>query len=281
MREISVYTSSSQLADPRQFCLRLLKDLAASRELAWRLFLRNVSSHYRHTLFGYTFAFLPPALNAGVFIFLHSAGYFAVADTQVPYTIFILASVTLWQTFADAAYAPLRLVQQSRSILTKVNFPREALILAGVGEVLFAALIRLVMIAIALIAFGMSVTWSAALFPLGLVALIAMGTSLGLLILPLGLLYHDIGQSLPFLLYLWMFLTPVIYPAPAPQSGSISMFLNPVSPVLDTTRNWLLSAPAQYLSGFLIVAGLTFVALLAGWLLYRLALPILIERMSA
>jgi lipopolysaccharide transport system permease protein len=108
-----------------------------------------------------------------------------------------------------------------------------------------------------------------------------MGIALGLLITPVAILYHDVGQALPFVLYLWMFLTPVIYPTPATWPGSLLVLLNPVSPVLDTTRDWLFSGSPHYLSSFFAICGLTVLALLTGWLLYRLALPILIERMSA
>jgi lipopolysaccharide transport system permease protein len=78
-----------------------------------------------------------------------------------------------------------------------------------------------------------------------------------------------------------MFLTPVIYPAAISSPGSTLIWLNPVSPVLDTTRAWLLSGEPHYLPGFFMVSGATLLGLLAGWLLYRLALPILIERVSA
>jgi lipopolysaccharide transport system permease protein len=149
-----------------------------------------------------------------------------------------------------------------------------------VGEVLFASLIRLVLLVLALFWFGVGVQWTAVWLPFGMLALIGMGIALGLLITPVAILYHDVGQALPFALYLWMFLTPVIYPAPTTWPGSLLVVLNPVSPVLDTTRDWLFSGSAHYLSGFFAVCGLTVLALLAGWLLYRLALPILIERMS-
>jgi lipopolysaccharide transport system permease protein len=95
------------------------------------------------------------------------------------------------------------------------------------------------------------------------------------------MLYHDVEQALPFILYLWMFLTPVIYPAPNPGTASLSMLLNPVSAVLDTTRSWFFSIAANYMSSFFNVCGLTLIVLLLGWLVYRLALPILIERVSA
>jgi len=278
---ISIYTPASQLTEPGRLFWGMFRDVMISRELAWRLLVRNISSRYRHTLFGYVWAFLPPIMTAGVFVFLQKSGYFTVGPTQVPYAVFVLTGLILWQAFADAVHAPLRLVQQSHSMLTKVNFPRESLILAGVGEVLFASLIRLALLVLALLWFGVGVQWTAVWFPFGMLALIGMGIALGLLITPVAILYHDVGQALPFALYLWMFLTPVIYPAPTTWPGSLLVVLNPVSPVLDTTRDWLFSGSAHYLSGFFAVCGLTVLALLAGWLLYRLALPILIERMSA
>ena len=278
---ISVYTPASQLTDPSRLIREMLRDVVISRELAWRLLVRNVSARYRHTFFGYLWAFLTPIITAGVFVLLNSSGYFAVGQTQVPYAVFVLTGLILWQAFADAVQAPLRVVQQSYSILTKVNFPREALVLAGVGEVLFTSLIRLALLVIALLCFGVGVSWTAIWFPFGILSLIAMGIALGLLVTPVAILYHDVGQALSFVLYIWMFLTPVIYPVPAKGFASLLPLLNPVSPVLDTTRAWLFSASPQYLSVYLAMSAMTVFVLLTGWLLYRLALPILIERMSA
>lgn len=277
---IVVYTPASQLINPARLFREMLRDIAACRELAWRLLVRNISSRYRHTLLGYIWAFLPPIMTTFVFVFLQRAGYFTVGQTQVPYPVFLLVGLLLWQLFADAVQAPLRMVQQSYSILTKVNFPREALIIAGVGEVFFSFLIRLALMVVTLFWFKVELSWTAMWVPAGILVLIGFGFALGLLITPVAILYHDVGQALPFTLYLWMFLTPVIYPAPG-SPESLSMLLNPVSPVLDTTRAWLLSGSPHYLIGFFPVCGLTVLMLLAGWLLYRLALPILIERMSA
>src|SRR5258707_9012729 len=139
---VFVYTPASQLTDPGGLWRIMRRDLAASRELAWRLLVRNISSRYRNTMLGYLWAFLPPVLNTLVFVFLQKAGYFTVGQTQVPYPLFLLSGLILWQVFTDSINAPLRMFHQSYSILTKVNFPRESLIIAGVGEVLFGFLVR-------------------------------------------------------------------------------------------------------------------------------------------
>ena len=276
-----VYTPASQLTDPTRLVRDMVGDIAESRELAWRLLVRNISSRYRHALFGYVWAFLPPVLSTAVFVYLQQSGYFTVGQTPVPYAVFLFAGLILWQVFCDAIAMPLRMVQQSYSILTKVNFPREALIIAGVGEVLFGFVIRFALLLCFLFWFNIGVSSSMLLVPLGVCALIGLGVGLGLVITPVGILYYDVGQSLPFVLYLLMFLTPVLYPVPQPQSGSFAWVWNPISPMLDTTRAWILSVPAEHLTGFLFTTALAIFTLLIGWLLYRLALPILLERMSA
>ncbi|HEX9272839.1 MAG TPA: ABC transporter permease [Candidatus Binatia bacterium] len=278
---VTVYTPISPLADPLRLMRDMLRDISASKELAWRLFVRNLSSKYRQTLLGYLWAFLPPIMTTSVFVYLHRVGYFTIGPTNVSYVVFVFAGLILWQVFTDALNAPLRMVQQSFSLLTKVNFPREALIIAGLGEVIFGFLIRAILMFILLVLFGVPLTWSVLGMFVGVIALAALGLAIGLLLTPIALLYHDVGQALPFVLNLWMFLTPVIYPAAQSWSGSLSMLLNPVSPLLDTARAWLFSGTPQYFGGFLFVCGTTAVALMAGWLVYRLALPILIERIAA
>lgn len=275
------YTPASQLADPARLCRTMIHDIAVSRELAWRLLVRNLSSRYRHTALGYVWAFLPPILSTAVFVFLRHSGYFTVVQTPVPYALFLFAGLILWQVFCDAIGMPLRMVQQSHAILTKVNFPREALVIAGIGEVLFGFVIRIALLLIGLWWFEVGISLSMFWVPFGVVVLIGLGVGLGLLLVPLGILYHDVGQGLPFVLYLWMFLTPVLYPAPQSSPASLAWVLNPIGPVLDTTRAWLLSVPPEHLAGFQVAVALAVFTLLIGWLLYRLALPILLERMSA
>lgn len=276
-----VYAPGSPLKDPRRLMREMFRDLVASRELAWRLFVRNINSRYRQSLLGYVWAVLPPIFTTGVFVFLKNAGFFHVDDSNVPYAIFLLTGVVLWQTFADALNTPLRMVTGAATMLTKVNFPREALILVGICEVMFSFIIRLTVLIGAIFWFGLKLPGTVLLLPFGACALIGLGITLGLMLTPLAVLVTDIAQGLPFVLPLWMFLTPVLYAPPKTGPGSLMMSLNPVSAVLDTSRSWLLGGAAEHVSAFVAVSGATLAGLLCAWILYRLALPILVERMSA
>ena len=277
---VCVYTPASQLSDPARLARAMLADIGSSRELAWRLLLRNLSARYRHTLLGWSWAFLPTLLTTAVFIHLQRAGYFAVGQMAVPYPVFVLAGLVLWQTFCDAVNMPLQMVQQSYSILTKINFPREALIIAGVGEVLTSFVIRFALLLGALFFFRVGISWTLIWVPFGVLVLVSLGVGFGLLLTPVGILYYDVAQALPLALYLWMFLTPVLYPV-APVHASFASAVNPISPLLNTTRSWLLTGAPEHIGGFFLSGVLAAGALLAGWLIYRLALPILLERIGA
>ena len=277
----TVYSPESHLRQPGLLVREMLADLFASRGLAWRLFVRNISAQYRQTMLGYLWAFLPPLFSMAVWVFLNSQKVINVRDPGMPYPVFVLIGTVLWQTFVDALNSPLKLVTASKGMLAKINFPREALILAGLGEVLFNFAIRVVLLVGVFLWFKTSVPETIIYVPVGVIALIMLGLTFGILMTPLGILYTDVGRGIVIITQSWFFLTPVIYPMP--ESGFAALFtkLNPVTPILLTTREWMTTGSTTQLGGFWLVLSLTLVLLLFGWLLYRIAMPHLISRMSA
>jgi lipopolysaccharide transport system permease protein len=276
----TIYTPESPLRHPRQMFAAMLCDLLASRGLAWRLFVRDLSALYRQSLLGYVWAFLPPIATALTFTFLSSQSILKIAELPIPYLAFVLIGTVLWQTFFDALNTPLKVVISARPMLTKINFPREALILAGLADVLFNCLIRLSLLIPIFLWYHLPLTASLLLVPLGIAGLMLLGLALGMLIMPLGLLYGDVGRGLILIGGFWMLLTPVVYPPPQQGIGALLAQWNPVSPVLTTTREWLTAQPITQPAAFVLVTLAAIVALLGGWVLYRLSMPILIERMG-
>jgi lipopolysaccharide transport system permease protein len=278
---LTVYTPESPLRNPRTLVRDMFRDLVASRELAWRLFVRDISATYRQSMLGYLWAFLPAVATTLTFVFLNSQHIINVGETPVPYPAFVMIGTLLWQTFLDALNSPLRAVGQSRDMLTRINFAREALILGGIAEVLFNALIRGALVVSICLFYRMPISGSLLLAPAGVLALMLLGVALGMLMTPLGLLYGDVGRGVAVLAGFWMLLTPVVYPPPRTGLGAWLVRWNPVSPVLQTCRDWLTGQPATHLGPFLLVTVLALAALFVGWVLYRLSMPILIERMGA
>jgi len=276
-----VYTPESMLQHPGRLISQMLQDVRSSRSLAWRLFVRDISALYRQSILGYAWALLPPLVAALPWVFLSAQKILQLQATSVPYPVYVMVGMMLWQTFIDALHSPLKQATAARGMLTKINFPREALIMAGLAEVLFNFAVRILLLVPVYLWFQIPLGVALCLAPVGVLALIVLGLALGLLITPAALLYTDLSRGITLATGFWMLLTPVVYPPPATNPGALLARWNPVSPVLLTARDWFTGAPAAHLSGFLLVTCASVVLLLAAWLLYRLTMPILVERMGA
>jgi ABC-type polysaccharide/polyol phosphate export systems, permease component len=255
-------------------------DIWLGRELAWRLFIRDLSVSYRQTWFGYTWAFLPPLANALTFVFLRSQGLFETGATKLHYAAFVMIGTLLWQVFVDAVNSPVTSLLQAKPMLTKVNFPRESILIAGLGMVLFNFLIRLVLLGAVFLWFKLPITASILLFPLGIAALITCGFAVGLAISPIGCLYADVSKALPMITSFWMLLTPVVYPAKETGLGGMLFAWNPVSPLVITTRQFLTGEVQQHLLSFTLVFGGSLLLAFCGLIVFRLTMPHLIARMG-
>ena len=133
-RPVTVYTPESPLRQPTRFAREMMADLLASRELARRMFIRDLSAQYRNSLLGYLWIFVPPVLASLPFIYLNRAGLLRLGDTSVPYAAYAIVGTTIWQTFVDALNSPLKTANAARPILTRINFPREAILLSGLYD---------------------------------------------------------------------------------------------------------------------------------------------------
>jgi lipopolysaccharide transport system permease protein len=109
-------------------------------------------------------------------------------------------------------------------------------------------------------------------------ALVCLGAAAGLILAPLGALYQDVAKSLPIVTSVWFFVTPVVYPVPPPGPFGTLVQLNPVTPLLVTARELASGSAPTMLAAFLAVAALALALLAAGWLVYRVSMPIVLER---
>jgi lipopolysaccharide transport system permease protein len=260
----------------------MLRDLFASRELAWRLAVRDISAQYRQSLLGVFWAFVPALLSALLFIALQQRNVVNIADPGMPYALFALVGTTLWQIFAESVSAPLRVTTGARAILAKISFPREALVLSALYQTLFGASIKLGLLSGVLVYFGVPIMARSLLALVPLVMLIWLGLAIGLFLTPLGLLVSDVSQLITLSLQVAFFLTPVVYPAPERFPYSLLATSNPVSPYLLATRELLVHGTFRTSSwALLVVSALLVLGTGAAWLLYRVSMPIVIERMSA
>jgi lipopolysaccharide transport system permease protein len=279
--DVSIYTHESPLHHPGRFLSEMFRDLRASRELAWRLFVRDTSAQYRQSMLGYVWAFLPPLVASVPFIFLNSQGVVTIGGTPIPYPAYAMIGTIVWQVFADALNSPLKTVAAAKSMLVRINLPREAILLSGLGQVLFNFLIRLVLLSVVFIWFKIVPPVTVLLFPVGVFALILVGFTVGLALTPFGLLYSDVQQTIPIATMFLMLLTPVVYPPPETGLAAMVARWNPLSPLIVVTRDWITIGDATEIAVFALITIIAFVLLFAGWIMYRIALPHIIARVGA
>ncbi|QMS90672.1 ABC transporter permease [Nostoc edaphicum CCNP1411] len=258
----------------------MFQDLFASRELAWRLLSRDIRAQYRRSFMGITWAIIPPALTAAGLTFANNTGLVRVEETDIPYPAYVMLGTILWQTFLDALNSPQIAINTSRPLLAQVKFPHEAIILTQLGQVLFNLSIKIVLLIVLFVLFKVSVSWTIIFAPFAFIILILLGVSIGLWLVPVMNLVQDVSRSMEVITLAWFFLTPIAYPVPTSGTLSVLVKLNPVTPLLVTAQELITTGELSQLTLFLIMSGITLVGLVLGWLVYRLSIPFLIERIS-
>lgn len=270
-----IYSAQPELRHPLRLLREAAHDLRRSLVPAWQLFRCNLQARYRRSWLGYLWLLLPTVGTTLVWVYVQSKKIVDVGPTGVSYPLYVLTGIILWQVFVDALNAPLQQLAASKPLLTRSRVPHEALILAGAFEVVLNCAVRLVVLAPLLIAARTPVGSSLLLVPYGLTALLIFGLAIGLLLAPVGMLYDDVSRALLLVTGFLFFLTPIVYPTPS--SGIL--LLNPVTPLLDTTRAWLLGGEALA-DGFSIVMAVALAMLFLAWMFERLARPHMVARLG-
>jgi lipopolysaccharide transport system permease protein len=258
-----------------------LNDIFSSRFLAKQLAIRDIKAQYRQSYLGIIWAFVTPLTTALVWVILSKSGTVVLTDTGVPYPVYVFSGTLLWSIMTDSINAPMQNTNAARGILSKINFPKEALILSGIYKLISNSLIKIALLFIFLIAYGVGFHSSILLFPLAFLGIIFFGTTVGLFVTPVGMLYQDVGKIISMGLSFLMYATPVVYAIPKTGILKTLMEANPLTPLLLTTRNLLFGHHIDYLNYYFGVMFICIPLFFIGLVFYRISIPIIVERMSA
>jgi lipopolysaccharide transport system permease protein len=181
------------------------------RDLLFLLIWRDVSANYRQSVIGYGWALFKSITQTavGTLVFGVIAGLQGKAG--VPYALLIFVGLLPWSYFAGCLTGSSNSVVNSSHLLTKVYFPRLILPLTSLGSGLVDFGIQFVLLLLVLPFYVGVPGWTILLAPLFLAACMLTALSVGLWLTALNVKYRDIGQLVPFLAQLWMWLTPVYY----------------------------------------------------------------------
>lgn len=248
--------------------------------LARRFFVRDTSAAYRQSVLGYIWLLLPPIANTLVWVFLNGSGVVQIASGDVPYPIFVLSGTVLWTAFNGSLMAMLGVVQDANSVLAKVNFPHESLPYAALLKASVDALIPALLLVPAIFMFGIDWHVQMLLFPVALLGCLLAGSTFGLIVIPVAALYTDVSRAIQFGLRFGFFVTPVVFALPASGVARWVMLANPVTPLVLSGRGWL-TGSAEAMPG--MFWAVTVGCLVVGFIslvLFKVAMPFLIERVS-
>jgi len=260
---------------------QMIRDLRDAGFLGKQLFVRDTKAMFRQSVLGLLWAFVPPFLTAGAWIFLNLTGAVRISETGVPYPIYVFCGTILFQTFLESMNTPAQSVNAGKSMLAKLNFPRESLLINAFYRILFNFGLKFTALVLITLFLKHQFGWSVLLFPVGVLGSILLGFSIGVFLIPFQMLYHDFTRLIAVSGQVLLYLTPVVYPIP--ESGILYYInrFNPITYMVIVPRNWFTGQQTEYLLPFLIVCGASLFILVLGWILYRITMPIIIERVGA
>jgi lipopolysaccharide transport system permease protein len=278
VREV-VYTTEPAVWHPIALIRRMLRESWQFRELVRRVIWRNLRAQYRQSLLGYLWAFIPSVATAVGFSLAKDAQVIRVGETPIPYIAYVMVGTVLWQTFIESMTGPIDALRDFKGVLSHIYLPPEIIVLARIGEMLAQFLIKVVMLGIVFALYGVYPGLLILVAPLLLVLLIVQATVIGLILAPIGTLYHDILKGIPVVTGFWFLLTPVVYPVPEGNGIFATVVrLNPATYFLVATRE-ALSGGTLSNPWFLVVAGiLSVIGLVVAMIAFRVSIPFVVER---
>jgi lipopolysaccharide transport system permease protein len=218
------------------------KELWAHRELLYFLTLRDIKVRYKQTIFGIAWVLLQPAVMTLIFtVFLGML--VRVPTSGLPYPILVYSGLLPWTFFSSAVLGAGQSLVSNASLITKVYFPRVLIPTASIaGRLLDFAISFLILVALIffyrfVLHYPINLTWKLLAFPPLVLLLVLLALGLAMLVSSLNVKYRDVGVALPVLMQLWMFVTPIVYPAElVPEKWRMIYSLNPLVGLIQGFR---------------------------------------------
>src|SRR2546421_6217875 len=213
-----------------------LKDLWVYRELLYFLTWRDIKVRYKQTLLGASWAIIQPLFTMLLFtLFFGKLAH--VPSDGVPYPIFAYAGLLPWTFFSNAVTNSGNSLVGSSNLITKVYFPRMIIPGAAVGAGLVDFAIAFIILVVLMIYYGVALTWSIVMLPVLIILLTLLAIGVGMWTSALNVKYRDIRYALPFVIQLWLFASPIIYPATmVPERWRWALALNPLTGIIQGFR---------------------------------------------
>lgn len=236
------------------------RELWAYRELLYFLMWRDVKVRYKQTALGAAWAIIQPLFTMIIFT-LFFGKLAGIPSDGVPYALFAYAGLLPWTFLSNGIMNSSNSLVGDSRLITKVYFPRMIIPIAAVGAGLVDFAIASFILVGLMIYFGVGITLHVLMAPVLVVLLVLLAVGVGMLMAALNIKYRDVRYALPFIIQLWMFASPIIYPSSlVPARFKWLIATNPLSGIIDGFRSSVLGKSFDWTS--LLIASAITLALL-------------------
>ena len=220
-----------------------LRELWEYRELLWVMTTRDIKVRYKQTVIGAGWAVIRPVLTMVLFTVIF--GRFAKMPSDgLPYSIFVYAALLPWTFFSTAVTSGAQSLVGAATLLSKVYFPRLIIPLASTGGALVDLFVSAGLLLLMMAWYGVGWTVQLLLTVPLLLLLVVVAVSIGTLLSAVTVTYRDFTHITPFVVQLWMYVTPVVFPmSVVPDRWRWLLYLNPMTGIIEGFRSALLGKP--------------------------------------
>ena len=251
------------------------KEIWRYRDLLVMFIKRDIVTQYKQTILGPTWYFIQPALTTIMYMVVFG-GIAGISTDGLPQPLFYLAGIVLWQYFSECLNKTSATFTQNQHIFGKVYFPRLISPLSNVLSNLVRMSIQFLLFLIVYVyyvAVGVDVMPNAyaLLLPLLIVMLASLSLGFGIIISSMTTKYRDLTILFTFIVQLWMYATPVIYPLSTITNEKIRMLMgiNPLTSIFEAFKYGMLGVGQFSWGGLGYSFGFMVVLLLVGVVVFN------------
>jgi lipopolysaccharide transport system permease protein len=256
------------LRPPRKWVPVDFKELWEYRELLYFFTWRDVKLRYKQTGLGIAWAIIQPLFMMVIFS-VFFGGLAKIPSDGIPYPLFTLAALLPWTLFAEGMTRSTISMVSNANIMTKVYFPRLIMPTASIMSPLVDFCVAFGILIIMMAYYGFVPTINVIFLPLLIIFAMMTSLAIGLWLSALNVKYRDFQYTVPFLIQIWLFASPVVYPASMiPQQWQFIYAMNPMSGVIEGFRWALLGTNPPSMMIF-ISLGVVIALLVSGVFYFR------------
>lgn len=282
MLKETIYSPQSMPNGIFSYIKAILKDFYLGHNLGKQLFERDLKAQYRQSFLGIFWAFAPAVVTAVMWIFLNSSKVIKVEVTGMSFALFTTVGTLMWQIITQSLNTTMSCVNNGKALLTKLNFPRESLLIHAFYTVAFNIAILLGVTCVISFFLGWHPTSTIIWLPLVVIDLMVVGFALGLLFHSVFSLIADFSKMVTMALQFVMYVSAVVFPKPkTPGFASFIFEINPFSHLIVFSRDVFVGVPLESTLEFTVISIVSFILLGLGLIMYRITMPIIIERMGS